>query len=274
MEFFLSALAWLFDPANYVSGSISPLPINDRIAEHLLYTVICVGISALIALPLGFYIGHTGRGRQFVIAVTGGARAMPTLGLLMALSVMFGAVLSFTLTSYVAAFTALTILAIPSTLAGAYAGIESVDPVTVDAARASGMSELQILLKVEIPLAMPLIVGGIRASVLQVIATAVIASYIGLGGIGRIISSGIGLNDNDRILGGALLVTALALVVDGVLAIAQRLTRPRAASTVSGKTIVDPSSLDESSDRNDTTDIRTPSTGRRAVAEASADEGK
>ncbi len=274
MEFFLSALAWLFDPANYIPGSISPLPINDRIAEHLLYTVICVTISALIALPLGFFIGHTGRGRQFVIAITGGARAMPTLGLLMALSVMFGTVLSFTVTGYVAAFTALTILAIPSTLAGAYAGIESVDPVTVDAARASGMSELQILMKVEIPLAMPLIIGGIRASVLQVIATAVIASYIGLGGIGRIISSGIGLNDNDRILGGALLVTTLALVVDGLLALVQRLTRPSGIAGHSEITIADPSSLDRSSSPNDSTHVRTPSTGGPAVAELSADEGK
>lgn len=227
MDFFISALAWLFDPSNYVAGSQSPLPINDRLGEHLLYTVIAVTISSLIALPLGFYIGHTGRGRQLVIALTSGARAMPTLGLLMAFSVVFGYFLSFVVSGYAAAFTALAILAIPSTLAGAYAGIESVNRVTIDAARANGMSEFQILTKVEIPLAMPLIVGGIRASVLQVISTAVIASYIGLGGIGRIISSGIGLNDNDRILGGALLVTALALVVDGLLALVQRLVRPR-----------------------------------------------
>ena len=237
MEFFLGALAWLFDPNNYILGSQSPLPIGDRVLEHLTYTVICVAISAVIALPLGFYIGHTGRGRQWVISFTGGARAMPTLGLLMALSVFLGYFLSFTVTSFAAAFTALTILAIPSTLAGAYAGVESVDPVTVDAARASGMSEMQILVKVEIPLALPLIVGGIRASVLQVIATAVIASYIGLGGIGRIISSGIGFNDNDRILGGALLVTALALVVDGLLALVQRLTRPRA---MTGRAVSEP----------------------------------
>lgn len=265
MEFFLSALAWLFDANNYVAGSQSPLPIGDRLLEHLTYTVICVVLSALIALPLGFYIGHTGRGRQFVISFTGGARAMPTLGLLMALSVAFGYFLTFTVTGFTAAFAALTVLAIPSTLAGAYAGIESVDRVTVDAARATGLSEWQILRRVEIPLALPLIVGGIRASFLQVIATAVIASYIGLGGIGRIISSGIGLNDNDRILGGALLVTALALIVDLVLALVQRLVRPRGAD-------VSPSR--RTSAPQEGSDSRAASLGRPAVAENSADEGK
>ena len=265
MEFFLSALAWLVDPANYVAGSQSPLPISDRLMEHLSYTVICVLISALIALPLGFYIGHTGRGRQFVISFTGGARAMPTLGLLMALSVALGYVLSFTIVGFAAAFTALVILAIPSTLAGAYSGIESVDRITVDAARASGMSEWQILTRVEIPLAMPLIVGGIRASFLQVIATAVIASYIGLGGIGRIISSGIGLNDNDRILGGALLVTALALVVDAILALAQRLVRPRGVTPQRSRRVV---AIEEP------IYVSAESRGLRAGAGNSADEGK
>ena len=107
---------------------------------------------------------------------------------------------------------AFVILAIPSMLAGAYAGLEAVDRQVIDAARANGMTEWQILTKVEIPLALPLIIGGIRAATLQVIATVTIASYAGLGGLGQIISNGIGLNDYDRILGGALLVTALALV--------------------------------------------------------------
>lgn len=265
MDFFVSAVQWLFDPANYVPGAQSPLPIDDRIVEHLTYTAIAVAISSLIALPLGFLIGHTGRGRQLVIALTGGARAMPTLGLLMAFSVIFGVFFSFTVSGYAAAFTALTILAIPSTLAGAYAGIESVDRVTVDAARASGMSEMQILTKVEIPLALPLIIGGIRASVLQVIATAVIASYIGLGGIGRIISSGIGLNDNDRILGGALLVTALALVVDGALALVQLLVRPRGVQVPRARRFVRRAELDVP---------HLPSSAQLAVAEVSAHEGK
>jgi len=225
MQFFLSAIAWLFDPQNYAAGTQSPLPIQDRIGEHLFYVFASVAIAAIIALPLGFFIGHTGRGRQFVIGFTGAVRALPTLGLLMALFVVIGNVVPFTQTAFIASFVAFVVLAIPSMLAGAYAGLESVSRETIDAARASGMTEFQILFRVEIPLALPLIIGGVRASVLQVMATAVIASYISLGGIGAIISSGIGLNDNNRILGGAILVTVLALVFDGLFALIQRLTR-------------------------------------------------
>ena len=227
MNLLLAALAWLVDPAQWVPGSQSPLPIQDRLLEHLVYTAIAVVIAALIALPLGFYIGHTGRGRQFVIGFTGAMRALPTLGLLFFLLMVFGYFLSFDTAPLVGATIAFVILAIPSMLAGAYSGLESVDRQTIDAARANGMTEWQLLTQVEIPLGLPLIVGGIRAAVLQVIATVTIASYAGLGGLGRIITSGIGLNDYDLILGGALLVTALALVVDGLFALAQRATATR-----------------------------------------------
>ena len=211
VNLFLDALRWIFDPANWVPGSQSPLPIQDRLIEHLAYTAIAIVIAALIALPLGFYIGHTGKGRQFVIAFTGSMRALPTLGLLFFLLMVFGYVVSYDRAPIIGATIAFVILAIPSMLAGAYSGLEAVDRQTIDAARANGMTEWQILTQVEIPLALPLIVGGVRASVLQVIATVTIASYAGLGGLGRIITSGIGLNDYDLILGGALLVTTLAL---------------------------------------------------------------
>lgn len=255
MQFFLNAIAWLFDPANYVPGSQTPLPIQDRIGEHLLYTLISVAIAAIIALPLGFYIGHTGRGRQFVIAFSGAMRALPTLGFLGALFVIIGITVRFTQAAFVASIIAFVVLAIPSILAGAYAGVESVDQEPVDAARAIGMTEMQILLNVEIPLSLPLIIGGIRSAVLQVIATVVIASYISLGGIGAIISTGISLNNNDEILGGALLVTALALVIDALFAIAQRLTRR--GSTSRG--------------RRTPISIRALPSGQGAVAAASAD---
>jgi osmoprotectant transport system permease protein len=258
VQFFLDAFRWLLDPANYAAGAQSPLPIQARIGEHLFYTVVSVAIAAIIALPLGFYIGHTGRGRQFVIGFTGGMRALPTLGLLMALFVIVGATIPFTQAAFVASITALVILAIPSILAGAYAGIESVDGQTVDAGRSSGMTELQVLTQIEIPLSLPLIIGGLRASALQVIATAVIASYISLGGLGSIISSGIGLNDNNRILGGAILVTVLALVVDGIFVLAQRLTARRGSS---GR-------------RRQKTHVRGRSLGPVTVAGITADEGE
>ena len=224
MNLLLDALRWLADPSHWQPGSQSPLPIQDRLLEHLTYTAVAVGIAALIALPLGFFIGHTGRGRQFVIAFTGSMRALPTLGLLFFLLMVFGYVLSYDTAPIVGATISFVILAIPSMLAGAYSGVESVDRGTIDSARANGMTEWQILTQVEIPLGLPLIVGGFRSAVLQVIATVTIASYAGLGGLGRIITSGIGFNDYDRILGGALLVTALALVIDGLFALVQRAT--------------------------------------------------
>ena len=224
MNLLLDALRWLADPSHWQPGSQSPLPIQDRLLEHLTYTAVAVGIAALIALPLGLFIGHTGRGRQFVIAFTGSMRALPTLGLLFFLLMVFGYVLSYDTAPIVGATISFVILAIPSMLAGAYSGLESVDRGTIDSARANGMTEWQILTQVEIPLGLPLIVGGFRSAVLQVIATVTIASYAGLGGLGRIITSGIGFNDYDRILGGALLVTALALVIDGLFALAQRAT--------------------------------------------------
>ncbi|RYJ05883.1 MAG: ABC transporter permease [Actinomycetales bacterium] len=224
MELLFSAIGWIFDGSHWKAGSQNPFPIQDRLVEHLLYTFVSVGIAALIALPLGFFIGHTGRGRQFVIAFTGAMRALPTLGLLFFLLMVFGYFLSYDTAPIVGATIAFVILAIPSMLAGAYSGLEAVDRQVIDAARANGMTEWQILTKVEIPLALPLIIGGVRAATLQVIATVTIASYAGLGGLGQIISNGIGLNNYDRILGGALLVIALALGVDALFALAQRLT--------------------------------------------------
>ncbi len=227
MDLLLSAIGWIFDGTHWKPGSQNPFPLQDRLVEHLLYTVVSVGIAALIALPLGFFIGHSGRGRQFVIAFTGAMRALPTLGLLFFLLMVFGYFLSYDTAPIVGATIAFVILAIPSMLAGAYSGLEAVDRQVIDAARANGMTEWQILTKVEIPLALPLIIGGMRAATLQVIATVTIASYAGLGGLGQIISNGIGLNDYDRILGGALLVITLALGVDALFALAQRLTATR-----------------------------------------------
>lgn len=230
MNLFVDAILWILDPANWLPGARSPLPLQDRILEHLYYTFVAVLIAAVIALPLGFYIGHTGKGRQFVISFTGAMRALPTLGVLFFFTMVLGDVIVGTGGVFWGTMIALTLLAIPSMLAGAYAGLESVPRQTIDAARASGMTELQILFRVEIPLSLSLIIGGVRAGTLQVIATVVIASYAGLGGLGRVIASGIGLNDYNRILGGAVLITVLALLVDGVFAVVQRLTRIPSAS--------------------------------------------
>ena len=189
MNLLLSALAWIVDPANWVPGSQSPLPIQDRLIEHLIYTAVAIVIAGLIALAARLLHRPHRQGAAVVIAFTGSMRALPTLGVLFFLLMVFGYVMSYDRAPIVGATIAFVILAIPSMLAGAYSGLESVDRQTIDAARANGMTEWQILTQVEIPLALPLIVGGIRASVLQVVATVTIASYAGLGGLGRIITS-------------------------------------------------------------------------------------
>lgn len=259
MNFVLEALRYILDPANWAPGLQSPLPIGDRLMEHLTYTAIIIPIAALIALPLGFYIGHTGRGRQFVIGFTGAMRALPTLGLLYFLTMIVGYQLDLLRSAFVGSVIALVILAIPSILAGAYSGLESVDRQTIDAARANGMTELQILVKVEVPLALPLIVGGVRSAVLQVIATATIASFLGLGGLGRIITAGIALNDFTVILAGAFLVTALALAIDGVFALIQRLTATRGLTT---------------SSREDRRNLRSLSSGPAVAVGSPTNQGK
>ncbi|QCR19471.1 ABC transporter permease [Agrococcus sp. SGAir0287] len=220
MEFLLSAFRWLLSPDRYAPGALYSIP--ERLGQHLQITLACVAIAAVVALPLGCWIGHTGKGRQAVIAITSAARAAPALGLLILLVMVLTGPLGSRQASLVGCGVALAVLAIPSILAGTYAGIEAVDRVTVDAARATGMTEWQILTRVELPLAAPVILGGLRAAVLMVVATATIASFAGFGGLGSIIASGIGLNDYDLMLGASILVALLALVLDAALALVQR----------------------------------------------------
>lgn len=224
MTFIVDAFAFIFDGANWAG----PLGIAARLAQHLQITVLSVVIAAVVAVPLGLAIGHSGRGRAAVIAVTGAARALPTFGVLtlfVLIGIQFGAGLSLPPVIVV-----LVILAIPPLLAGAYAGVEAVDRLTVDAARGQGMTEWQILARVELPLALPLLVGGLRSATLQVVATATIAAYVAQGGLGRYLIEGIQGRDYLRAVVGAVLVAALALLLDGLLAVVQKLVQPRGVS--------------------------------------------
>jgi len=224
MTFFLEALAFIADPANWAG----PVGIGARLGQHLGITGLSVLLAAVVALPLGLLIGHTGRGRALVIGVTGAARALPTFGMLI-LFVLLGIQFGFGL-SLGPVIAVLVILAIPPLLAGAYAGVEAVDRVTVDAARAQGMTEWQILTRVELPLALPLVVGGFRSATLQVVATATVAAYVAQGGLGRYLIEGLRNQDYVRAVIGALLVAALALILDGLFALVQRLVSPRGVS--------------------------------------------
>lgn len=196
-----------------------------RLQEHLLYSVVAVAIAALVAIPLGWLVGHTGRGRGFVVVTSGAARALPTLGVLTLAGLALGIGLA-------APMLALVVLAFPSILAGAYAGVEAIPPATVDAARAMGNSELQILTRVEIPLGLPLLLGGLRSALLQVVATATLAAYTGAGGLGRFLFLGLKTQDYAQMLGSAILVVLLAIVLDLVFEAAEWVTRRRLGGAV------------------------------------------
>jgi len=225
MNLFLDALAWIFSP-DRLSGSNA---ILMRLAEHLYFTIISVAIAAAIAIPVGYLIGHTGRGRELAVGISGAARALPSFGLILLLVTIMGV-----LQVQAAAIIAFVILGIPSILAGAYAGLEAVDRRTIDAARGIGMTEWQILWKVEIPLGLPLLIGGLRNATLQVVATVTLAAYVALGGLGFGIIQGLPLRRFDQMLGSAILIAVLALVLDGIFALLQRAVLPPGVTAAQG----------------------------------------
>jgi osmoprotectant transport system permease protein len=210
--------AWLTDGAHW-QGSDG---ITRRLIEHLAYSLTAVVIAAAIAIPLGLYIGHTGRGRVFVVNLAGAARAIPSLGLLFIAVLWLGPKFSGDLAFLAPAGIVLVVLAIPPILSGAYAGVESVDPNARDAAKGMGMRGSEVLRHVEFPCALPLIMSGIRSATLQVIATATIAAVVALGGLGRFLIDGLAVRDTPQTASGAVLVALLALAVDMVLALVQR----------------------------------------------------
>ncbi|TDV52446.1 osmoprotectant transport system permease protein [Actinophytocola oryzae] len=212
-----AALSWLFDSAHW-SGQTG---IPARILEHLGYTALTVLVAAVIAVPLGAVIGHTGRGTFLIAGLSNGLRALPELGLLTLLVLL-------TYVGLLPVVVSLVILALPPILAGTYAGIRNVDRAVVDAAQGMGMRGSTVLWKVELPNALPLILGGIRSATLQVIATATIAAYVALGGLGRFVidgnNAGAGSPDGyPQMAAGAIVIAVLALVVEGVLELVQRL---------------------------------------------------
>ena len=240
MNLFAEAMAWLFAPERYTGADSLQL----RIGQHLFFTFVSVIIVAVVAIPLGYYIGHTGKGRNLAIGISGAARAIPSFGLILLLVLVIGVT-----QKPLAAFVAFVLLGIPSVLAGAYSGLEAIDRRVIDSARAVGMTEWQILWKVEVPLGLPLLIGGLRSATLQIVATVTLAAYIGLGGLGGYIIAGLALRRFDQMLGAALVIVALALVLDGLFALAERLVVPRGVSA--GRT----------------SDVRTRSPRARAVAE-------
>ncbi|MFD5398683.1 ABC transporter permease [Streptomyces sp. NPDC127097] len=223
------AWQWLATAANWAGEK----GVWHRLAEHLWLSGLCLVLSCLIALPVALWLGHLGKGGALAVNLSNVGRAVPTFAVLVLLTLSpLGRQGDWP------TVIALVLFAVPPLLTNAYLGMREADRDVVEAARGMGMSGPQLLLRVEIPLAYPLIMTGLRSATVQVIATATLAALAGGGGLGRIITAGFGNYDTAQVVAGAVLVAVLALAVEGVLVLAERLLDPmrgrrRAARTAS-----------------------------------------
>ena len=207
---------WVTDPAN-LRG---PDGIPTRLAEHVHLSAESLVIGAVIALPVGILLGHYGRFGNLAINISNAGRAVPSFGILVIAFQVFGlGDLPIILT--------LTALAIPPMVTNAYVALREVDPDVKDAARGMGYRDLAQLFRIELPLAVPLIMAGVRTSAVQVVATATLAALVAGGGLGRYIIDGLARDDTPRLVAGGLLVALLALATELSLAGLQRLAIPR-----------------------------------------------
>jgi len=208
MEFLGDVVAWFGDPATWAGRDGIPA----RLGEHVWVSAVSLGLGVAIGLPLGLWVGHTGRGAGVVVGIANIGRAVPSLGLL---GLAFLALLPFGLgIGALPAIVALTALAIPPIVTNTYVGLADVDRDLVEAARGMGMRESQVVRRVEIPIALPVIMAGIRTSAVQVVATATLAAVIGGGTLGHLILIGFNVGDEVRVFGAALVVAALSIATE------------------------------------------------------------
>lgn len=219
MDLFADGIAWLMTAEHWTD------PRNGiflRLWEHVSLSGAALVAAVVIGLPVGLWIGHTGRGAALVIAIANIGRAVPSVGWL-------GIVFPLTLTmlgrggiGFVPALIALAALGIPPIVTNAYAGIRAVSDELVEAGRGMGMREADVLRQVEVPVAMPVILAGIRVSAVQIVATATLAAIVGGGSLGHFIVQGIFVRALDRVVGAAILVALLAIVTELLFASLQR----------------------------------------------------
>ena len=225
-------ITWLTDPTHWAG----PNGIPVRLFEHIAISSVSLLIALAIALPIGLYIGHTGRRTAFAINSANLWRALPSLAVIaIVLPITSSIDPEFGFKIY-PTVVAMVVLAVPPILVNAYAGLAGVDRDILEAARGQGMSERQVLRRVELPLAVPVIATGIRSAAIQVVATATLGAVFGFGGLGRYLVNGISQNDTGQIMGGVVLVALLVIVTELFIVLIQRLVTPRGllvASTAS-----------------------------------------
>lgn len=218
-------ISWLTDAANWEGSSGIP----TRIYEHLAMSIQAILLGSSIAIPVGLAIGHTRRFEFLAVSVGNIGRALPSFGIV---AITYVVTLNWPGNiGFWPTFIALTLLTIPPVLTNTYVGVKGVDDDTLEAARGMGLSGTQSLRRIEVPLAAPLIVAGLRTAAVQVVATATLGAFTGWGGLGRFIVDGFAVGDDAQIAGGALLVAGLAVLTEIVMAVVQRLVAPRVASS-------------------------------------------
>jgi osmoprotectant transport system permease protein len=199
----VAAWQWILQSAQW--SGVDGIP--TRLGQHLYYSGIALLLAVVIAVPLGMLIGHTNRGGFLVVNSANAARALPTVGVLLLVVTLAGI-------GFLPVLVPLVALAIPPILVNTYEGIRQVEPELVDASRCMGLRERQVLTSVEVPVALPLILLGVRTAAIQIVSTATIAAYVGLGGLGRYIFDGLARQEFQMVIGGAALVVALALLTE------------------------------------------------------------
>jgi osmoprotectant transport system permease protein len=224
--FFSQVVEWFTDPFHW-EGSFG---IPARLLEHVIMSAVSVTIAAAVALPAGLYIGHRRRFEFLVVSVLNLGRAIPSFGLLFLFVLAFGIGLAYPASLRPPILFALILLAIPPILTNTYIGVQTVDADTVEAARGMGMTEWEVLTRLEIPLGVPLILAGIRTAAVQVVATATLAAVVAGGGLGRFIVDGFATGDDPQIFAGALLVAVLAILTELGFSLLERLVSPRTTS--------------------------------------------
>lgn len=221
MNLVTATAAWLTNPAQW-AGQFG---IPNRLLEHVLIASISLAIALLLALPAGLAIGHTGRGAAVAASVANLGRSLPSLAVIaiaIPVTVLIDPVLGGTV---LPTLVAMVVLAVPPILVNAYTGIAEVDRDLVEAGRGMGMREREILARIELPVALPVVLGGIRSAAVQIVATATLGAIFGGGGLGRFLVDGIAQNDDGQVFGGVLLVAALAIATEVAVGLLQRLAR-------------------------------------------------
>lgn len=231
MNLIEETVAWLADPGNW--GGSDGIPM--RLVEHVGVSLAALLVTIAIAFPIGLIVGHTRRGASFAVNLANLGRALPTLAVItiaLPITTAIDPQLGF---KVYPTLIALVVLGIPPILVNTYVGISGVDPDLVESGRGMGLTERQVLTRIEIPVALPALAGGIRSAAVQIVATATLGAIFGGGGLGRYLVEGIAQNDNGKIFGGVALVAILCLLTEGTFALVQRrVTSPGLGQAVDG----------------------------------------